>query len=126
MKTTVSIRESKIESSKNFESKIAKIVNDKLAEYGKESVESIVIYDVGMEWRGKGQFKEVMNIVIDGFEYNITKHSTDSQAYDDLRDYDEVNPTTYNNFIKRFTLSLLNNGVERLIDEILENRESAE
>ena len=74
MKTTVSIRESKIESSKNFESKIAKIVNDKLAEYGKESVESIIINDVGMEWRGKGQFKEVMNLVIDGFEYDITKH----------------------------------------------------
>ena len=125
MKTTVEIRESKIESSKNFESKIAKIVNDKLAEYGKESVESIVIYDVGMEWRGKGQFKEVMNIVIDSFEYNITKHSTDSQLYDDLRD-NEINPTTYNNFIKRFTLSLLNNGAERLIDDILENREYAE
>ena len=125
MKTTVSIRESKIESSKNFESKIAKIVNDKLAEYGKESVESIVIYDVGMEWRGKGQFKEVMNIVIDSFEYNITKHSTDSQLYDDLRD-NEINPTTYNNFIKRFTLSLLNNGAERLIDDILENREASE
>lgn len=126
MKTTVSIRESKIESSKNFESKIAKIVNDKLAESGKESVESIVIYDVGMEWRGKGQFKEVMNLVIDSFEYNITKHSTDSQTYDDLRDYDEINPTTYNNFIKRFTLSLLSNSVERLIDDILENREHAE
>ena len=126
MKTTVSIRESKIESSKNFESKIAKIVNDKLAEYGKESVESIVIYDVGMERRGKGQFKEVMNLVIDGFEYDITKHSTDSQTYDDLRDYDEINPTTYNNFIKRFTLSLLNNGAERLIDDILENREVSE
>ena len=126
MKTTVEIRENQIESSKNFESKIAKIVNDKLAEYGKESVESIVINDIGMEWRGRGQFKEVMNIVIDGFEYNITKHSTDSQTYDNLRDYDEINPTTYNNFIKRFTLSLLNNGAERLIDEILENRESAE
>ena len=125
MKTTVSIRESKIESSKNFESKLTKIVNDKLAEYGKESVESIVINDVGMVWRGKGQFKEVMNLVIDSFEYNITKHSTNSQLYDDLRD-NEINPTTYNNFIKRFTLSLLNNGSERLIDEILENRESVE
>ena len=125
MKTTVEIRETKIESSKNFESKIAKIVNDKLAEYGKESVESIVIYDVGMEWRGKGQFKEVVNLVIDGFEYNITKHSTDSQSYDDLRD-NEINPTTYNNYIKRFTLSLLNNGAERLADDILENREVSE
>ncbi len=121
MKTVVNIYENNITSSRNFENKIAELINNKLAEYGEKPVDIIEVNSVGMSWKGRGQYSEIMDLTIDEKSYDVTRHSTDSQTFDTIGDSD-INPTTYNNFYKKFTLSLLSNKIDRLADDILENR----
>ncbi len=124
MNTTVNVYVSRLENSRNFESNVAKEINSKLLEYGQESADIIEINTAGMSWEGRGQFKKVVSLTIEGEEYNLSVHSTDSQLYDDIKDND--NPTAYSNLLKRLILDVLSSKSETIAEEVMENRESAE
>lgn len=121
MKTAVNVYVTGLETSTNFENKVAKQINDKLMEYGKDPMQVIVINDVGMSWGGRGQYKQNIELEIDGAEYNFSVHSTDSQLYDEIGDTD--NPTMYSNMMKRLVLSIISDKLENIADEIMDNRE---
>lgn len=124
MKTAVNVYVTGLETSANFENKVAKQINDKLMEYGKDPMQVIVINDVGMSWGGRGQYKQNIELEIDGAEYNFSVHSTDSQLYDEIGDTD--NPTAYSNMMKRLVLSIISDKIENIADEIMDNREEKE
>lgn len=117
MKTNVHILDSKIETSRLFESNLAKIINDELNTYAYEDLKSIVLTSIGMSWKGHGQYDIVLNLELDDFDVSLRRHSTDSQLYDKLYN-DDISERTRNNAFKRLTLSMLREKVERLVDDL--------
>ena len=121
MKTVVNVYISRLETTRNFESNVAKEINSKLLEYGQEPADIIEINTAGMSWEGRGQFKKVVALAIEGEEYNLSVHSTDSQLYDEIKDND--NPTAYSNLLKRLVLDVLSFKSETIAEEVMENRD---
>lgn len=121
MKTVVNVYISRLETTRNFESNVAKEINSKLLEYGQKPADIIEINTAGMSWEGRGQFKKVVALAIEGEEYNLSVHSTDSQLYDEIKDND--NPTAYSNLLKRLVLDVLSFKSETIAEEVMENRD---
>ena len=121
MKTKVEIYDNSIISSVFFKSKISKIINSKLNEYGFENAELIEIIGVGMAKKpGYGQYRDFVRIAVNNFERDVTAHSTDSMQYDALYN-DDLSDYRLSNEFKKLCLRTLENGVERLVDELIDN-----
>jgi len=120
MGTGVNIYDNDIITSRAFESKIAKIVNEELNTYGYESVDIIELEYVDMEWKGYGQYTLSVGLVIDGLPLVLSKHSTDSQLYDKLYN-DDIATRTLSNILKRLVLDILSNGVEGLVSDLIDS-----
>ena len=121
MKTKVEIYDNSIISSVFFKSKISKIINLKLNEHGFENAELIEIIGVGMAkkpWHG--QYWDFVRIAVNNFDWDITAHSTDSMQYDALYN-DDLSDYRLSNEFKKLCLVTLKNGVERLVDELIDN-----
>ena len=118
MKTKVEVYDNSIISSVFFKSKISKIINSKLNEYGFENAELIEIIGVGMAKKpGYGQYLDFVRIAVNNFEWDVTTHSTDSMQYDTLYN-DDLSDYRLSNEFKRLCLRTLENGVDRLVDEL--------
>lgn len=122
MKTTVNVYVSSLETTRNFESNVAKEINSKLLEYGQEPADIVEVNSAGMSWEGRGQFKKVVSLTIEGEEFNLAVHSTDAQLYDEIKDND--NPTAYSNLLKRLVLDVLASKSDTIAEEVMENREN--
>ena len=120
MKTGVNIYDNDIITSRAFESKIAKVVNEELNTCGYESVDIIELEYVDMEWKGYGQYTLSVGLVIDGLPLVLSKHSTDSQLYDKLYN-DDIATRTLSNILKRLVLDILSNGVEGLVSDLIDS-----
>lgn len=121
MKTKVEIYDNSIISSVFFKSKISKIINSKLNEYGFENAELIEIIGVGMAKKPwYGQYLDFVRIAVNSFERDITAHSTDSMQYDALYN-DDLSDYRLSNEFKRLCLRTLENGADRLVDELIDN-----
>lgn len=120
MKTGVNIYDNDIITSRAFESKIAKVVNEELNTYGYESVDFIELEYVDMSWKGYGQYTLLMGLIIDGLPLVLSKHSTDSQLYDKLYN-DDIATRTLSNILKRLVLDILSNGVEGLVSDLIDS-----
>lgn len=121
MKTKVEIYDNSIINSVFFKSKISKIINSKLNEYGFENAELIEIIGVGMGKKsGYGQYQNFVRLVVNSFDWDIKSHSTDSLQYDTLYN-DDLSDYRLSNELKRLCLRTLENGVDRLVDELIDN-----
>lgn len=120
MKTGVNIYDNDIITSRAFESKIAKVINEELNTYGYESVDIIELEYVDMEWKGYGQYTLSVGLIIDGLPLVLSKHSTDSQLYDKLYN-DDIATRTLSNILKRLVLDILSNGVEGLVSDLIDS-----
>ena len=121
MKTKVEIYDNSIISSVFFKSKIAKIINSKLNEHGFENAELIEIIGVGMAKRsGYGQYQDFVRIAVNNFECDVTAHSTDPMQYDTLCN-DDLSDYRLSNEFKKLCLRTLENGADRLVDELIDN-----
>ena len=121
MKTKVEIYDNSIISSVLFKSKISKIINSKLNEYGFGNAELIEIIDVGMAKKsGYGQYRYFVIIAVNNFKWDVTAHSTESVRYDTLYN-DDLSDYRLSNEFKRLCLRTLENGIERLVDELIDN-----
>lgn len=119
-KTTVEIYDGEINESCLFKGKLRKIINEELNDYGFENAELIELICIGMTKKGYGQYNIIVEIAVNGFEWTIKEHSTDSQLYDKIYN-DEVSDQTLSNTLKSVTLSVLSRGVERLVGELRDN-----
>lgn len=121
MKTKVEIHDNSIISSVFFKSKISKIINSKLNEYGFENAELIEIIGVGMAKKsGYGQYQNFVRLAVNNFDWDIKSHSTDSMQYDALYN-DDLSDYRLSNEFKRLCLRTIENGVDRLVDELIDN-----
>ena len=121
MKTVVNIYDSAIITSRLFEDNIRSIINLKLEEAGYKDAEIIEIIAVGMGKRpGYGSYFDFVELAVDNFEWTIKVNNHNSIAYDAYHDED-VHPTTQSNILKRLCLITLENGVDRLVDELIDN-----
>ncbi len=120
MKTNVHIYDNEIITSRLFESKIAKIINEELNTCGYESVDNIELESVDMGWKGYGQYTLLVGLTIDGLQLSLSKHSTDSQLYDKLYN-DDIATQTLSNILKRLVLDILSNGVEGLVSDLIDS-----
>lgn len=120
MKTGVNIYDNDIITSRAFESKIAKVVNEELNTYGYESVDFIELEYVDMSWKGYGQYTLSVGLIIDGLPLVLSEHSTDSQLYDKLYN-DDIATRTLSNILKRLVLDILSNGVEGLVSDLIDS-----
>ena len=120
MKTGVNIYDNDIITSRAFESKIAKVINEELNTYGYESVDIIELEYVDMEWKGYGQYTLSVGLIIDGLPLVLSKHSTDSQLYDKIYN-DDIATRTLSNILKRLVLDILSNGVEGLVSDLIDS-----
>ncbi|HZJ98552.1 MAG TPA: hypothetical protein VFC79_01010, partial [Tissierellaceae bacterium] len=109
MKTGVNIYDNDIITSRAFESKIAKVVNEELNTCGYESVDFIELEYVDMGWKGYGQYTLLVGLTIDDLQIVLSEHSTDSQLYDKLYN-DDIATRTLSNILKRLVLDILSNG----------------
>ena len=119
MKTGVNIYDKDIITSRVFESKIAKVINEELNTYGYESVDIIELEYVDMSWKGYGQYTLSVGLTIDGLQLVLSKHSTDSQLYDKLYN-DDVATRTLSNTLKRLVLDVLSGEVENLVNDLID------
>lgn len=123
MKTKVEIYDNSIISSVFFKSKISKIINSKLNECGFENAELIEIIGVGMAKKpGYGQYQDFVRLAVNDFDYDIKEHSTDSQQYDAIYLNDYLSDYGMSNLLKKLCLKTLQNGVSRLVDELITTR----
>lgn len=120
MKTGVNIYDNDIITSRAFESKIAKVVNDELNTCGYESVDFIELEYVDMGWKGYGQYTLLVGLTIDDLQIVLSEHSTDSQLYDKLYN-DDIATRTLSNILKRLVLDILSNGVEGLVSDLIDS-----
>lgn len=120
MKTGVNIYDNDIITSRAFESKIAKIVNEELNTCGYESVDFIELEYVDMGWKGYGQYTLLVGLTIDDLQIVLSEHSTDSQLYDKLYN-DDIATRTLSNILKRLVLDILSNGVEGLVSDLIDS-----
>lgn len=118
MKTGVNIYDNDIITSRAFESKIAKVVNEELNTCGYESVDFIELEYVDMGWKGYGQYTLLVGLTIDDLQLVLSEHSTDSQLYDKLYN-DDIATRTLSNILKRLVLDILSNGVEGLVSKLI-------
>lgn len=116
-KTKVEIYDAGINNSRLFKGKIRKIINGELNGCGFENAELIELVCVGMSKKGYGQYNIIVEIAVNGFEWTIKEHSTDSQLYDKIYN-DDIADQTLSNTLKSIALSVLSRGVERLVDEL--------
>lgn len=120
MKTRVNIYDNDIITSRAFESKIAKVVNEELNTCGYESVDIIELEYVDMGWKGYGQYTLLVGLTIDDLQIVLSEHSTDSQLYDKLYN-DDIATRTLSNILKRLVLDILSNGVEGLVSDLIDS-----
>lgn len=120
MKTRVNIYDNDIITSRAFESKIAKVVNEELNTCGYESVDIIELEYVDMGWKGYGQYTLLVGLTIDDLQIELSEHSTDSQLYDKLYN-DDIATRTLSNILKRLVLDILSNGVEGLVSDLIDS-----
>lgn len=120
MKTGVNIYDNDIITSRAFESKIAKVVNEELNTCGYESVDFIELEYVDMGWKGYGQYTLLVGLTIDDLQLVLSEHSTDSQLYDKLYN-DDIATRTLSNILKRLVLDILSNGVEGLVSDLIDS-----
>ena len=121
MKTEVDIYDAGIVSSCLFKSKIRKLINRELNDYGYKDAELIELIYVGMyKEGGYGQYYIIVELVVNNFEWEIIEHSTESLLFDKLYN-DDTADQTISNTLKSITLSLLSRGVERLVDELIDH-----
>ena len=119
MKTEVDIYDAGIVSSCLFKSKIRKLINRELNDYGYKDAELIELIYVEMyKEGGYGQYYIIVELVVNNFEWEIIEHSTESLLFDKLYN-DDTADQTISNTLKSITLSLLSRGVERLVDELI-------
>ena len=119
MKTNVHIYDNDIITSRLFEKKVAKIINEELNTYGYESVDIIELEYINMGWKGYGQYTLSVGLTIDGLQLILSKHSTDSQLYDKLYN-DDVATRTLSNTLKRLVLDVLSGEVENLVNDLID------
>ena len=121
IKTPVNVYDSSIITSRYFEDNIRSIINLKLEEFGYEDAEIIEIIAVGMAKRsGYGRYFDFVKLAVNDFDWTIRVNNHSSIAYDAYHD-ESVHPTTQSNIMKRLCLVTLKNGVERLVDELIDN-----
>ena len=120
MKTGVNIYDNDIITSRAFENKIAKVVNEELNTCGYESVDFIELEYVDMGWKGYGQYTLLVGLTIDDLQIVLSEHSTDSQLYDKLYN-DNIATRTLSNILKRLVLDILSNGVEGLVSDLIDS-----
>lgn len=120
MKTGVNIYDNDIITSRAFESKIAKVVNEELNTCGYESVDIIELEYVDMGWKGYGQYTLLVGLTIHDLQIVLSEHSTDSQLYDKLYN-DDIATRTLSNILKRLVLDILSNGVEGLVSDLIDS-----
>ena len=120
MRTGVNIYDNDIITSRAFESKIAKVVNEELNTCGYESVDFIELEYVDMGWKGYGQYTLLVGLTIDDLQIELSEHSTDSQLYDKLYN-DDIATRTLSNILKRLVLDILSNGVEGLVSDLIDS-----
>ena len=120
MRTGVNIYDNDIITSRAFESKIAKVINEELNTYGYESVDIIELEYVDMGWKGYGQYTLLVGLTIDDLQIVLSEHSTDSQLYDKLYN-DDIATRTLSNILKRLVLDILSNGVEGLVSDLIDS-----
>ena len=120
MKTGVNIYDNDIITSRAFESKIAKVVNEELNTCGYESVDFIELEYVDMGRKGYGQYTLLVGLTIDDLQIELSEHSTDSQLYDKLYN-DDIATRTLSNILKRLVLDILSNGVEGLVSDLIDS-----
>lgn len=120
--TPVNIYDSSIIDSQNFQNKIRKIINGKLNECGYKNADVIDVISVGMiRHTAYGQYSEYVEIEINSFNYTVRRHSTDSPQYDMIYN-DDLRPTMLSNELKRLCLRTLESKIERLVDEVIDNK----
>ena len=119
-KTTVEIYDGGINESCLFKGKLRKIINGELNDYGFKNAELIELVYVGMSKKGYGQYNILVGIAVNGFEWTIKEHSTDSKLYDKIYN-DDIADQTLSNTLKSIALSVLSRGIERLVDELIDH-----
>jgi hypothetical protein len=108
-------------SSKTFEEKVEKLINDHLDDYDYEKAKDIFISGAGMRIaKGYGQFKKFVYIRIDSNDLTLTDHSTDSQLFDFLNHSEDMNKT-HSDALKALILDVIENNLEKL--EVTEEKE---
>ena len=126
MKTLTTISVYGLETSKNFESKIARQINDHLNSYDLESVKEIYISDAGMRRAsGYGQYKEYVSITIDGVDVELKSHSTDAPDFDFFNNNENMN-RTYSNRMKGLIYDVIEKNLELIDETLLKEREAQE
>jgi len=116
MKTNVLVLSGGIDTSKTFESKIAKLINNIFETQKQSHVDSIVLTDVSIcLGNGYGQYKKVVLLEVDGERIVLEKHTTSAPDYDYYCRAD-MNQS-YSNYLKRIALEVIEEYAEDELEE---------
>ena len=121
VQTPVNVYDSSIITSRLFENNVRSIINDKLSEYGYKDPFAIEIIAVGKgKCSGRGKYYDFVKLAINNFDYTVMLINHDSLEYDEYSN-ENVRPLIVSNRTKKLCLRTLENGVERLVDELIDN-----
>lgn len=121
MKTIVENYDNSIIESTHFFNNIAKIVNLELNKHGFQNADTIDMIGVGMGKKSDhGQYENYVRLAVNSFDYDVTAHSTDNIGYNDIYNSDHTD-TTISNKLKKLCIRTLQDGVGRLVDELIDN-----
>lgn len=118
--TQVIIDVPRLISSKNFEKKIAKIINNALYDYNYYTASTIIVENAGMELAiSYNSYNEFVSLKIDNMDnvIHIDLYSIDSEDYDFFKYPDKVNEITYSNRLKRLIYEVILLNKQTIKDE---------
>lgn len=107
----------RLDTSKTFENKIERLIKTALEDVD-YTPELIHISDVGIELgSGYGQYREYVDIEIDDIEVSLKKRTTSSSHYD-LLNHCEDWGRSQSNFVKRMTIRLIEENLDKIEEQV--------